>query len=100
LRMDRGIMICGRLQESIRCHPQVHLLSPRSIRANDDGLRRGRWQPAATPIWWYIGEDSINVPCGRLVVNSPRVRLVDECRPRRIYIYGLSEANSVAVPEN
>src|SRR6202035_4049706 len=88
----------GRLQESIRCHPQVHLLSPRGIRANDDGLRRRRWQPATTPVWWYIGEDSINVPCGRLVVNSPRIRLVGECRPRRIYIYRLSESEFCCRP--
>ncbi len=39
-RCDRGVAIRSLPQKTMRGHPQVHLYGPRSVRANDDGLRR------------------------------------------------------------
>ena len=89
---DGGAAIRGFPQEAVRRHPQVHLCGPRRIGAEDDGLRRAGRQPATTAIGRDVGENPVDTPRGRIVIDGSGVGLFGERRPRSARVHSLSES--------
>ena len=102
LRAHRGVVRRRGLEEAVRRHPDLELLRPRRVGADDDGLglrllASDRLLASAARRLLALQPDAVHTRGRHLEVDHALVGRVDEPRPRRARVVGLTEGEVVSV---